>query len=94
MIQPLLTPLMRVAVIQRYTAILTFPLKGGRHLNIYCTRVEGYGCSDLGPQGERTLPLPAGFSVRCEGGAWIWDEYLPLMDNIARDQGSTMSRKS
>ena len=46
MIQPLLTPLIRVAVIQRYTPILTFPLKGGRHLNIYCMRVEGYGYRD------------------------------------------------
>ena len=41
MIQNILTQLIRVAVIKRYTPILTFPLSGGRHFNIYCTRVEG-----------------------------------------------------
>ena len=39
LIQPILTLLIRVAIIKPYTPILTFPLKGGRHLNIYCTKV-------------------------------------------------------
>ena len=43
MIQNILTQLIRVAVIKRYTPILTFPLKGGRNLKYLARLSSGTG---------------------------------------------------